>query len=157
MTKLKFFTIILWRFKWCQVSSDHRQDMPGGGLLCKAQLLSSNFLLLRLHPLQSSRLWGLVARRRGLSHPVWGCINSILIFPNCCLYQVLSLRLTSEPRPADRCFLSKTRIVRSVLCYLYPPSCHILWLSTVLWCRPRWKFIQLTQLLSGLVGQICHL
>lgn len=38
-------------------------------------------------------------------------------FPNCCLYQVLGLRLTSEPQLADRRFLAKTGIVRSDLCY----------------------------------------
>lgn len=102
-------------FLWPQRRHGRGWSLLQRGL--KARLLSPNFLLPRLHPLQSSRLWGLMAGGRGLSHPVWGCINSILVFPNCCLYQVLGLQLTSEPWPADRYFLSKTRIVRSVLCY----------------------------------------
>lgn len=97
-------------------------------------LFSSNFLLPRLHPPQSSRLWGLTIGVQGLSHPVWGYINSILIFPNCCLYQVLGLWLTTELWTADRHFLSKTRIVGLVLCYQEPPRGHILRLSTVFWC-----------------------
>lgn len=111
---------------------DGREDMGDrrGTLL----LLSSNFLLPGLHPPQSSWLWGRMIGVQGLSHPVWGCLNSILIFPNCCLYQVHSLWLNTELWTADRHFLSKTRIVGIRLCYQEPPSCHILWLSTVFWC-----------------------
>lgn len=60
---------------------------------------ASDFLLPRLHPPPSSQRWG-------QSHPVKGCINSILIFPNCCLYQVLSLWMNTDPQTVERCFLS---------------------------------------------------
>ena len=40
------------------------------------------------------------------------------------LYQALSLQMKTQPKP-DRCFLSKTTVMRSVLCYQQPPSRHL--------------------------------
>lgn len=106
--------------KRCQISSD-MTDVGGDGLcFSRASDRQSRTVVLILPPAQtpSSSVIMAVAGERGLPHPVWGCINSILVFPNCCLYQVLNLRLTSEPLSADRYFLLKTTIVSSVLSVL---------------------------------------
>lgn len=79
-----------------QVSSVHGKGdgrFSAGLQTIHAQLLpSSDFLQARLHPTPSSRLWGLVAigGKGG---------GGILVFPNCCLYQVLSLRSASKSHP----------------------------------------------------------
>lgn len=123
---------------WCQVSSDQGKDRGGVSTQCqtgKAQLSSTWLPPARTPSSSVITAEGLVAAGQGTSRPVWGCINSILVFPNCCLYQVLSLRLTSPPRPADRRFLSQTRIVRLVLCYQEPPTSFV---TVSLLCSPRW-------------------
>lgn len=103
---------------WCRVSSVNKEDS-----VCVSGFRhhsASNFLLLWLHPHQSSR-------GRGVSRSVGGGINSIFVSPNCCLYQVPSMPLTSQPRSGDGCFLSKTTAVR--LWRNVSPRWHILWLS----------------------------
>lgn len=119
---------------WCQLSFAHKDDRVSvwtGPHSAKGQLLSPHFLCSGLLPSQSSQLRGLVVMVvvvgcvAGEFHSIWVWINSMLVFLNCCLYQVARLRLTSELLPGDGYFLYKYLNCRIIVCFIHIHDCSV--------------------------------